>query len=105
MRPCVESDFSERGIITVDKSYYAGRMCSDVKDKMYKVQNDYSNKTLRNSFSIEILTCSEFTSKECKSEAEIEYFLDRVFFTTYSLESYTNFDGEEKSGSAKPYRT
>ena len=68
MRPCVESDFSERGLTIVDKSYYAERMCSDVKDSMYKVQNDYSNKTLRNSFSIEILTCSKFTSKECKSE-------------------------------------
>ena len=72
---------------------------------MYKVKNDYTNRTLRNSFAVEILTCSESSSKECKDEVEIEKLLEKIYFTTYSIESYTNFGKESDSGSALPYKT
>jgi hypothetical protein len=72
---------------------------------MYKVQNDYTNRTLRNSFAVEILSCSEFTHSDCKSTPEIQEFLEKVYFTSYSIESYTNFGKDSDQGSALPYKT
>ena len=73
MRQCTIEDFESRSvkITSAFSKSISKRVCPDVSEEdseMYKVRNDYTNETLRNSFSIEILTCSLETSSECKDE-------------------------------------
>jgi len=53
------------------------RLCPDLKkdDEFYKVKNAYSNETLRNSFSVEIVKCSEQISNVCKTDEEVRAML------------------------------
>jgi len=69
---------------------------------MYKVTNLYGNETLRNSFSVEILTCSEATSNECKSQTVIDNFLKKTYFTTYSIKNYISYN--QSDSHSIPYR-
>ena len=96
MRQCVESDFQNKSLDSTDKEFYKSiekRFCPYVDDPMYKVRNLYTNEALRNSFSLEILTCSEGqTSKTCQDDTVIDNFLKKVYFTTYSINSYTSYN-------------
>lgn len=63
MRPCTRHDFKRRGVKMTENFSNAveQRICPDIPDDydFYKVKNSYSDPTLRNSFSIEIVKCSE----------------------------------------------
>ena len=65
MKKCEERDFELKGL-NVSKHFEKGgiskRICPDVKsrydkDTFYKIRNSYTNQTLRNSFSVEIMKC------------------------------------------------
>jgi len=46
MRQCIESDFADRGLKIEENDFrytIPKRICPDVDDEMYKVQNDYTN--------------------------------------------------------------
>ena len=63
MRKCTINDFSSRGvkITPAFSKSISKRVCPNIvkeDHEMYKIRNDYSNETLRNSFSVEILTCT-----------------------------------------------
>ena len=57
---------------------------------MYKIRNEYSNRRLRNSVSIEIRKCQNTTDLICKDNQEIEDFLSEIYFMQYQIE--TNLD-------------
>ena len=108
MRPCTIADFKKRGVrITKDlEPHLLNRICPNIKsvDQKYKVRNDYLNETLRNSFSIEILRCTNVTNPNCKEEGEIETLLSQIFFTLYTIDSTISYDSVFKHFSSKPIR-
>ena len=75
MRPCTYEDFESRGakMTQVFRDTVGQRLCPDIEkdDKFYQVRNAYSNSTLRNSFSVEIMKCSTSISETCKDDTEI----------------------------------
>ena len=105
MRQCTKGDFERKGL-TVTKDFekmIMFRICpKNESDSMYKITNDYTNETLRNSFSIDIMKCSESTSKKCKNDSEIEAFLKQVYFTLYTIEAKVTFDDNDER---KQYKT
>lgn len=41
---------------------------------------------------MEILTCSDSTTNDCKNTSEIAKLLQKLYFTIYSIESHTNYN-------------
>jgi hypothetical protein len=81
----------------VSEAVVHNRICPDIAkdDEFYKIRNDYTNTTLRNSFSIEIMKCSKQTSTEkdpCKNDTEIKELLQKIFFTMYTVDSKVSYD-------------
>jgi hypothetical protein len=64
-------------------------LCPDfdaLKD-IWKVKNAYVNMKDRKSFSIQAVRCNAETGDtSCASKSQIEYLLNRVYFTMYVLE-------------------
>jgi hypothetical protein len=77
MSKCHLEDFVERGIEFEDKESEMSRLVrfcphiDTVEEPWYKVRNDYTNDKLRNSFSVEILSCLNKTPGFCKSKEEV----------------------------------
>ena len=63
MRQCTLSDFESRNfeVLHSFKNHIGQRLCPDIAadDSFYQIRGAYSNLTLRNSFSVEILKCSD----------------------------------------------
>lgn len=51
------------------------------------VKNDYANETERISFSLDIVKCNKDTNKNCKSDKEIEHFLNNIYLTVFTSEN------------------
>ena len=106
MRQCTVKDFKSRNFDFKNEfhDHIEQRLCPDIeKDDFYQVQGAYSNQTLRNSFSVEILKCSDQISTTCKSDPEIELLLSKIFFTLYTLDSSVSYNHYNKQN--KPVRT
>jgi hypothetical protein len=69
----------------------------DISD--YLIENKYTNKDLRQSFSIEIWTCSKTRNKNCKTDLEIKRFLETFYFTFYTLLERAEFSAENQGKS------
>jgi hypothetical protein len=53
LRQCKLDDFTKKGVKNASRAFekmISKRLCPDVEDEIYKVKNDYTNETLRNSF-------------------------------------------------------
>ena len=89
-RLCTDKDFEKNGY-DISKSFshiVKGRLCPDVPEEApwYMIKNVYANETERVSISLQIVKCNKNLNKNqiCKSDREIEAFLDNVYFTMFS---------------------
>jgi len=103
MGKCTVEDFTSRGIIVDEMSELPKivRFCPHVdvnNEPFFKIKNAYNNDKLRNSFSVEILTCFNKKPGYCKSQEELIELLDATFFNFYIISEMIDFriDQEEK---------
>ena len=94
---CKIEDFTSRGIIIDEDSYESkiARFCPHIDmdlEPWYMVQNAYNDDHLRNSFSVEILTCKK---GDCKGKVEIGAFLNDIYFTLYTIAEMVDFSADE----------
>ena len=99
MRYCTKEDYTSRGL-KVDESFYKvvkNRICPDIDNSVnkYMIKNGYSNETLRNSFSIEVHKCIPSLNPNCKSDSEINWFLQSIYFTLFTLTERVSYLNKE----------
>lgn len=86
MRNCRQEDFERRNF-NASAISLSSLICPDVSDnyEKYVVENGYTNKELRKSFSIEAYACMKEYNPKCKSREEVEMFLSTFYFNLYTL--------------------
>lgn len=89
MRNCKLSDFADKGyeVSENQKSLISGYICPDY-GKDYEnlvIENEYSDKTLRKSFSLEMTECVPELNTNCKSPEDIKKLLHTYYFNFYTL--------------------
>lgn len=69
-------------------------MCPDVSEgeEDYKLKSDYSNQTLRDSVSIQILKCNKNINPNCKSSEDSKRLFKRILFNIYVLGDKVNIN-------------
>ena len=95
-RNCRVSDFENRNYFP-DEAFQEDlskkNLCPDIQpdDELYRLESKYSNRTFRQSFSVEIMKCTNDTNPNCKDDIEIEQFLKQFYFTMYTLQERADF--------------
>jgi hypothetical protein len=90
------SDFKSRNYEIDESTLENNYLCPDIAsdDDQYRIESSYSNRTFRQSFSVEIQACNLEINPTCKNMTEQLWFLETFYYTFYLLQSRVEFTKE-----------
>ena len=88
-RQCTLKDFTSRNYTEYEESDLGNMLCPDVPNNysMFRLESKYTNKTFRQSFSVDVLKCNLEVNPDCKNETEQQRFFESFYWTFEILES------------------